>query len=96
MALQPPILTPTDVDVAVLRDAIRDKYAVVTKDSTVGFCFHTGRALTGIVGYSRNGLTAFPRPSWRRLPGLGTRSASVLSTPAGESSTLGVAPASIA
>ena len=46
-----PIPSPIDIDVDVLRDAIRDEYAAVARDPNADFHFHTGRALTRIVGY---------------------------------------------
>ena len=45
-----PIPAPIDLDVDVLRDAIRDEYAAVADEPTRGFHFHTGRPLTRIVG----------------------------------------------
>ena len=40
-----------DVDAEVLRNAIKDEYKEVAEHPDRGFHFHTGRRLTGIVGY---------------------------------------------
>ena len=40
-----------DVDSETLRKAIKDEYKAVAEDPGQGFHFHTGRRLTGIVGY---------------------------------------------
>ena len=45
-----------DVDVSTLRQAIQDEYTEVASDPGKGFHFHTGRALTGIVGYEDDWL----------------------------------------
>jgi hypothetical protein len=47
----PTTTAPIDVDLDVLRGAIREEYAAVTDEPTRGFHFHTGRPLTRIVGY---------------------------------------------
>jgi hypothetical protein len=48
-----------DVDVEVLRRAIREEYDTVALDPGRGFHFHTGRVLAEIVGYRDKWL---PRP----------------------------------
>jgi SAM-dependent methyltransferase len=45
------VAQPANVDTEVLRCAIKDEYKVVAQDPGRGFHFHTGRALTRIVGY---------------------------------------------
>ena len=42
---------PINLDTDVLREAIKGEYKVVAEDPGKGFHFHTGRRLTGIVGY---------------------------------------------
>lgn len=50
-AKQRPGAGPIDVDVDQLREAIRAEYTEVAEHPDAGFHFHTGRALTAIVGY---------------------------------------------
>lgn len=45
------VAKPVDVDTDVLRKAIQDEYKEVAEHPDKGFHFHTGRALTAIVGY---------------------------------------------
>ena len=45
------VAQPVDVDAEVLRNAIKDEYKEVAEHPDRGFHFHTGRRLTGIVGY---------------------------------------------
>ena len=68
---QSPIPSPIDVDVAVLRGAIQDEYASVATDPTTGFHFHTGRALTGIVGYESDWLVGIPETAVASFAGTG-------------------------
>ena len=68
---QQPIPAPIDVDVRVLRDAIRDEYAAVARDPAAGFHFHTGRALTQIVGYAPDWLDGIPETSVASFAGTG-------------------------
>ena len=62
---------PIDVDVSVLRDAIRDEYAAVAKNPDGGFHFHTGRALTRIVGYQPDWLEGIPETAVASFAGTG-------------------------
>ena len=71
MTQQQPIPAPIDVDVAVLREAIRDEYAAVATDPTGGFHFHTGRALTRIVGYQPEWLDGMPETAVASFAGTG-------------------------
>ena len=66
-----PIPPPIDVDVAVLRDAIRDEYAAVAEDPGGGFHFHTGRVLTRIVGYQPEWLEGIPETAVASFAGTG-------------------------
>ena len=68
---QSPIPSPIDVDVSVLRDAIQDEYASVATDPTAGFHFHTGRALTRIVGYESDWLVGIPETAVASFAGTG-------------------------
>jgi SAM-dependent methyltransferase len=45
------VLPPVDIDMAVLRRAIKDEYGEVADHPAKGFHFHTGRPLTKILGY---------------------------------------------
>ena len=60
-----------DVDVSTLRDAIRDEYAAVAKNPDGGFHFHTGRALTRIVGYQPDWLEGIPETAVASFAGTG-------------------------
>jgi len=62
---------PIDVDVSVLRDAIRDEYAAVAKNPDGGFHFNTGRALTRIVGYKPDWLEGIPETAVASFVGTG-------------------------
>ena len=68
---QQPIPSPIDVDVDVLRDTIRDEYAAVATDPTGDFHFHTGRALTRIVGYQSEWLDSIPETAVASFAGTG-------------------------
>ena len=56
---------------SVLRDAIRDEYAAVAKNPDGGFHFHTGRALTRIVGYQPDWLEGIPETAVASFAGTG-------------------------
>ena len=75
----------------MLRDAIRDEYAAVAKNPDGGFHFHTGRALTRIVGYESEWLEGIPDTAVPRLPAPAIPLAWVCSRPVGESLTWAVA-----
>ncbi len=62
---------PIDVDVDVLRDAIRNEYAVVADEPTRGFHFHTGRPLTRIVGYQPEWLEGISETAVASFAGTG-------------------------
>ena len=66
-----PIPSPIDIDVDVLRDAIRDEYAAVARDPNADFHFHTGRALTRIVGYQPEWLDGIPETAVASFAGTG-------------------------
>ena len=66
---------PIDVDVDVLRDAIRNEYAVVADEPTRGFHFHTGRPLTRIVGYQPEWLEGISETAVASSRGPAIRSA---------------------
>lgn len=71
MAQQQQVPSPIDVDVAVLRDAIRAEYAAVASDPSSGFHFHTGHALTRIVGYHPSWLEGIPETAVASFAGTG-------------------------
>ncbi len=62
---------PIDVDVDVLRDAIRNEYAAVADEPTRGFHFHTGRPLTRIVGYQPEWLEGISETAVASFAGTG-------------------------
>ncbi len=60
-----------DVDREALRAAIRDEYEEVASNPGQGFHFHTGRALTGIVGYEDAWLEGVPETAIESFAGTG-------------------------
>ncbi len=60
-----------DLDVDLLRDAIRDEYTQVACDPQKGFHFHTGRKLAGILGYEDSWLRGIPEGSIESFAGTG-------------------------
>jgi SAM-dependent methyltransferase len=60
-----------DLDVARLRGAIREQYAQVACDPKRRFHFHTGRALTALLGYEDAWLAAIPASSVESFAGTG-------------------------
>ena len=70
-AQEQPTPAPIDLDVDVLRDAIRDEYAAVADEPTRGFHFHTGRPLTRIVGYRPEWLEGIPETAVATFAGIG-------------------------
>ena len=60
-----------DVDLAALRDAIRREYGTVAATPSQGFHFHTGRALTRIVGYEADWLEGIPETAVASFAGTG-------------------------
>ncbi len=70
-AHEQPTPAPIDLDVDVLRNAIRDEYAAVADEPTRGFHFHTGRPLTRIVGYRPEWLAGIPETAVATFAGTG-------------------------
>ena len=68
---KPQVPAPIDVDVSVLREAIREEYAQVAKNPDGGFHFHTGRTLTRIVGYQPDWLDGIPETAVASFAGTG-------------------------
>lgn len=64
-------VAPVDVEVDVLRGAIRDEYDTVALDPGRGFHFHTGRVLAEIVGYRDAWLEGIPESAIERFAGTG-------------------------
>jgi arsenite methyltransferase len=60
-----------DVELEVLRDAVRAEYDVVASDPDQGFHFHTGRKLTDIVGYRDEWLEGVPESAIEAFAGTG-------------------------
>lgn len=60
-----------NVDVAVLREAIKEEYKVVASQPDKGFHFHTGRPLTRILGYKDEWLDGIPETSIEAFAGTG-------------------------
>jgi arsenite methyltransferase len=63
--------TVPDVDLEGLRCAIRNEYAEVASNPDKGFHFHTGRALTQIVGYNDALLEGVPESAIESFAGTG-------------------------
>jgi arsenite methyltransferase len=59
------------LDVARLRDAIREEYALVATEPERGFHFHTGRPLARLLGYEEEWLEDIPEASIASLAGTG-------------------------
>jgi arsenite methyltransferase len=59
------------LDVAVLREAIREEYAEVATDPEKGFHFHTGRPLARLLEYDDEWLIGIPEPSIESFAGTG-------------------------
>ncbi|MDT8305721.1 MAG: methyltransferase domain-containing protein [Anaerolineae bacterium] len=60
-----------EVDLHVLRQAIRDEYRVVAEDPAHGFHFHTGRPLANILGYDEGWLDGIPEAAVESFAGTG-------------------------
>lgn len=67
----PAAVAPIDVDVEALREAIREEYETVAREPDKGFHFHTGRTLTGIVGYREEWLEGIPEAAIESFAGTG-------------------------
>jgi SAM-dependent methyltransferase len=59
------------LDVDVLRAAIQDEYAAVANDPGKGFHFHTGRFLTGKLGYPSEWVDSLPETVVESFAGVG-------------------------
>lgn len=59
------------LDVAELRQAIRDEYTAVATEPERGFHFHTGRRLAAILGYDNAWLDGIPEPAIESFAGTG-------------------------
>lgn len=65
--------TDTDrgLDLAALRQAIQDEYALVASEPARGFHFHTGRPLARLLGYRDEWLEGIPEASIESFAGTG-------------------------
>ncbi len=61
----------SELDVGVLRDAIRNEYTQVASDPKKGFHFHTGRKLAKILHYDDAWLDSIPESSIESFAGTG-------------------------
>ena len=59
------------LDVGRLRQAIQKEYTVVAAEPSRGFHFHTGRALTQMLGYEESWLAGVPEASIESFAGTG-------------------------
>lgn len=59
------------LDLEQLRRAIQEEYTEVAVCPTRGFHFHTGRAVTDRLGYSREAIAALPEPVTESFAGVG-------------------------
>jgi len=64
-------VTVPEVDIEALRCEIRKEYAQVAGQPDKGFHFHTGRALTAIVGYDDDLLEGVPERAIESFAGTG-------------------------
>ena len=67
----PEIGVVADVDLARLRAAVQNEYAVVPNQPGKGFHFHTGRPLAKLLGYSDEWLEGIPESAVESLAGTG-------------------------
>jgi len=65
------VAQPVDVDTETLRRAIQDEYTEVATDPGRGFHFHTGRRLTGIVGYKDEWIEGIAESAIESFAGTG-------------------------
>ena len=65
------MVSKVNVDVDVLREAIKEEYKVVASQPGKGFHFHTGRRLTRILGYEDAWLDGIPETSIESFAGTG-------------------------
>jgi len=59
------------LDIAELRQAIREEYATVARDPAQGFHFHTGRPLAHLLGYDDAWLDSMPEGALASFAGTG-------------------------
>jgi SAM-dependent methyltransferase len=59
------------IDLDVLRQAVRDEYALVAEDPAHGFHFLVGRPLTQLLGYDESWLEGIPEPTIASFAGTG-------------------------
>jgi arsenite methyltransferase len=60
-----------ELDVEILREAIREEYAEVASDPEKGFHFHTGRPLARMLEYADEWLIGIPESSIESFAGTG-------------------------
>ncbi len=65
------LTTESSVDVDVLRDEVKKKYAEVATDSTKTFHFHTGRPLANALGYQSDIVDRLPEEVVQSFAGVG-------------------------
>ena len=65
------MVSKVNVDVDVLREAIKEEYKVVASQPDKGFHFHTGRKLTRILGYDDAWLDGIPETAIEAFAGTG-------------------------
>jgi arsenite methyltransferase len=65
------LLENQELDVEVLRGAIREEYAEVAANPQKGFHFHTGRPLARMLEYADDWLTGIPESSIESFAGTG-------------------------
>jgi len=65
------LLENQELDVEVLRGAIREEYAEVAANPQKGFHFHTGRRLARMLKYADEWLTGIPESSIESFAGTG-------------------------
>ncbi len=64
-------VSPPNVDIDTLRNAVRKEYAEVAITPTKDFHFHTGRPLANILGYPDEWIDAVPESALASLAGTG-------------------------
>jgi arsenite methyltransferase len=72
MPTVPHVARPIDgLDVALLRESIREEYSAVATRPEQGFHFHTGRPLARLLGYDEACLDGIPEPTVASFAGTG-------------------------
>src|SRR5258708_36948544 len=64
-------LTEPNLDVGRWRQAIQEEYAVVAREPSRGYHFHTGRPLVSMLGYHDDWLEGIPEGSIASFAGTG-------------------------